>query len=252
MLTTNILSQIGLSENEITLYTALLRRGKLGYSELAKETKLNRSSVYPVSKRLIEAGLIAEDTSSPVAMLVALPPKNLSLMVEREKAAVEHKEALAKEAIANLQGLAEAATYPLPQTIMVTAERVTQYLHESTKRWNTDIKATDGIWWGYQDPSFVEHYGEWIKWYWKQSSSKGVLSHIITHETKAERELEAAVPKDRHIQIMENMTFTGTQWANGHSIILINTSTEKHYLTEIIDPVLAANTREIFRKLWEK
>lgn len=50
------LKKIGLGEKEITLYMALLRRGKMKPSELATLTKINRATVYSIVKGLTSKG----------------------------------------------------------------------------------------------------------------------------------------------------------------------------------------------------
>ncbi len=246
------LEQLGLTENAAKAYLALITQGRLSYTDLAKQSGLNRASLYPLCKSLIDLGLVVEDQSNPVAQLVAQPVSRIKSMAQQELDEAERKMDLANQVIKELSAAAEKAVYPLPQTILITQDKIRSYIYESTKRWNESARATDKTWWGYQDPSFLEYYGDWIEWFWKQPSSKGITASLMSHESPIEEHMREATPSTRRIRVMKNTTFTGTQWACGSSIILINTAAEKHYLTEIIDPMLAANTREIFRQLWEK
>lgn len=52
------LRQLGLSDKEISIYTSLLRYGKLNVSELAKKTRIKRTGLYYVLPNLLDKGLI--------------------------------------------------------------------------------------------------------------------------------------------------------------------------------------------------
>ena len=52
------LNEIGLSNNEIKIYLALLKSGLLNPTQLAEKTGLHRSYVYDTLERLLEKGII--------------------------------------------------------------------------------------------------------------------------------------------------------------------------------------------------
>jgi sugar-specific transcriptional regulator TrmB len=74
-----LLNRLGFSDKEITVYTAILRYGKISPASLAKLTKLNRTTVYSVAKELIKQGVIAEDLGGPSLLLVAKSPQALEI-----------------------------------------------------------------------------------------------------------------------------------------------------------------------------
>lgn len=53
-----ILQEIGLTNSEIIVYTALLKSGSTKVGELMKRINLHRSRVYEAIERLIENGLV--------------------------------------------------------------------------------------------------------------------------------------------------------------------------------------------------
>ncbi|MBI2631761.1 winged helix-turn-helix transcriptional regulator, partial [Candidatus Pacearchaeota archaeon] len=52
------LKEVGLTDNEIKIYLALLRQSPLNPSQLAEKTGLHRSYIYDTLERLLEKGII--------------------------------------------------------------------------------------------------------------------------------------------------------------------------------------------------
>ncbi|MCA9485394.1 MAG: helix-turn-helix domain-containing protein [Nanoarchaeota archaeon] len=56
----NVLKEFGLTENEISIFLVLVKKGSLSVTSIAKETGLNRPYVYYALERLLEKGYISE------------------------------------------------------------------------------------------------------------------------------------------------------------------------------------------------
>ena len=89
-----ILNELGLSENEVQLYLALLPAGKLTVGELVKRAKTNRSNTYFFLQSLQEKGLVEIDRTTSVLSVIANDPAQLSLIAEKNQnkfARLKHK-----------------------------------------------------------------------------------------------------------------------------------------------------------------
>ncbi len=84
-----ILKKIGLLDNEIVVYLALLRLGPESVTILHKETGLHRTHIYDLLEKLKEKGLISEYIQSGVKYFKAMPPKRLLAYLDEQKATVE-------------------------------------------------------------------------------------------------------------------------------------------------------------------
>lgn len=95
---TPALQSLGLSEQECRFYIAALTLGKSPVSKIARESNLNRSSVYTIVEHLAEKGLISRSKRSSGLVITATSPKHLLTLQE------EQTDKLAKQ-VAQLQDL---------------------------------------------------------------------------------------------------------------------------------------------------
>ncbi len=83
------LKEIGLSEKEAEVYLALLQGDSFSILEIAKKTKINRTTIYPVIKSLSEKGLVSETTTNKKINYQAESPDRLETFIERQKILLE-------------------------------------------------------------------------------------------------------------------------------------------------------------------
>ncbi len=247
------LEKIGLNEKEIRVYLALLKHGKTKPSVLATLTKLNRATIYNIAKNLLSMGIITEDISDKKLHFAPLPPKNLSGILEQKKREIQEKEELIKKAVNELSLITADKIYPVPKIRFVEENDLEKFLFDNTIKWQKEVIATDGIWWGFQDHSFVEHYEKWIDSTWKTAESKheNYRGQLFSNVSEIENKMKTKHFKlKRNIRFLEGMNFTATVWVCGDYLVLISTHKRPFYLFEIHDKVLAHNMREMFKKLW--
>ncbi|MEI7741397.1 MAG: helix-turn-helix domain-containing protein [bacterium] len=246
----NNLKDLGFSEKEISIYLALLKRGKALPSEIAKLTGLNRSTVYSVAGELIKRGVITEDLGGPVRYFAALPPEELMGLADRESQALSKKKKLIEEAIGSLKVFSEKATYSPPKIVFKTQEEISSYLHKRTDEWNRSILKSDKTWWGFQDHTFVETHQDWINWYWAHVPDDLHLS-LLSNKSETETQMKQKKYDHREIRFWKEADeFTSTVWVCGDYLIMIITRSEPYSLVEIHDAVLAKNMREVFKGIW--
>jgi sugar-specific transcriptional regulator TrmB len=83
-----ILLQLGLQDNEITVYLLLLASPRLTAQQIAERTGIKRTNTYRVIDSLIEQGLIARD-ASPVSKFSAAEPQRLQKILEEKQLALK-------------------------------------------------------------------------------------------------------------------------------------------------------------------
>ena len=244
---TSVLTQLGFSEKEITVYIEVLKRGKALPAEIAKLTGLNRSTVYNVASELQKRGVLTEDLGGPTRYLVALPVEDLMQLAIREEQELQKKKKLIQTAIGELQGIAASAVYAPPKITFITQEEIESFLHKRTGEWNRSIMERDGVWWGFQDNTFVDAYNDWIHWYWKQVPPKLHVT-LLSNKSETEREMKKSKYPQREIRFWKDANqFTATMWVCGDYLVMTSTRQEPHYLVEIHDATLAHNMREVFQ-----
>lgn len=79
------LQRIGLSNNEATVYLALLKRASSKAGKISKYTQLNRTTTYDVLKRLLDKGLIGYVVKGKVKYFEVVNPKQLKEFIKEKE-----------------------------------------------------------------------------------------------------------------------------------------------------------------------
>ncbi len=99
------LKEIGLSEKEAEVYIALLQGDSFSVIEIAKITKIKRSTIYPLIKSLSKKGLVSETTSNKKTNYQAEPPERLETYVEEQKLVLEENSKKLKDIIPQFKSI---------------------------------------------------------------------------------------------------------------------------------------------------
>ena len=108
----NFLSELGLSAEEILIYTTLARKGPLTVLNLAKETNINRTRVYRLLENLKTLGFIEELIDEHRKLSKAADLHILDMLVRKQ----ETKSRYLRDTIAEVSGYFNMAYASNPQT----------------------------------------------------------------------------------------------------------------------------------------
>ena len=244
------LGKLGFSDKESGVYLALLQHGTMTPAEIAKLTRISRPTVYSVSKELVKKGVVIEDLGGSSRSLIAKQPEDLAILVNREQRALDLKKATVQSAIGELKKIAQSSKYSIPKIVFIPEEEIEGYLYKQTPAWNTSIKETKTFYWGFQDPSLVGHYQEWIDWYWEQKDQ--AVIRMITSKSNIEEQMATRNISNRQIRYWPGAAaFTAATWVMGDYITMINTKHHPFSLIEIHDAMMAENLRQLFSGIWK-
>ena len=87
----DFLQELGLTQNEIKIYSALLRLGSVASGKITYETALHRSRVYEGLNRLVEKGLVSFVKKGNVTFFAATSSEKILDVLEEEKKQAEEK-----------------------------------------------------------------------------------------------------------------------------------------------------------------
>ena len=247
-----ILKKIGFNDKEVEIYLEALRLGRSTPVRIAKNTGINRTTVYSVAKSLIQKGVLTEDIGQKYIYLIALPPEQLANMLEKKKKAIKEEEELITQAMEELSKLPTSQQYSMPKIRFIEESDLEDYLYKQTDEWNASAKKYDSTWWGFQDHPIVANYKKWIDDFWLRiPSAKSVKLKMFSNPSEIEKKMI-----DKHIDRRQidfwgtGKNFTSSFWITGDYIIMIYTQNRPFYLIEIYNPVMAHNLREVFSNLW--
>ena len=251
------LKQFGLSENEVAIYLEALSLGKATPARIAASTGINRATVYTVAKVLVKKGLVAEDLGGKTTYLVPTPPRDLSILINREKRALENKEKLLSEAIRELETLPTSTQFALPTIKFVQDSAAREFMFAQRSKWVASSAKYDSTWWGFRDHTFAEQYQEWIDTMWKeeQNNPTGFSIKLLANpldQSKIDKELnERKYPVCRQVLPWKGDTpFKSSTWVAGDYIVMCVTNERPFYIIEIYNPVLAEDLVKIFKEMW--
>ena len=246
------LANLGFSVKEAKLYLAVLQHQQITPADLARVTKINRATVYHIAMGLVSRGVIAEELGGKKRMFVALPPTALEQTLEQQRRELTQQETMVKQTIGKLSVLTAKKEYPVPKVRFVPEEQLKKFLHQEAAVWSASVLKNDlqKTWWGFQDPSLVEHYEEWINWYW-QTADKSIQLKMYSHDAPIEKKFVGKYAQRQLRSFGVQMDFSATTWVTGEYVIMIYTQQRPHYLVEIHDARFAENLREFFVRSWE-
>lgn len=247
------LKMLGFTNTEVEIYLEVLKLGRATPVRIAKNTGINRTTIYSSYKNLVKKGMMVEDIGNKYTYLIALPPKNLYSQIEKQEKQLEEEKKLINQAVSELKDLPINTQFAIPKIRFIEELDLDDYLYKRTDEWNKNIKQHDKTWWGFQDHTFIDHYKKWTIDYWdKFKSSEGILEKIISNQSETEKQMAEKLIGQREILFGKKISITSSFWVGGDYIIMIYTQNKPFYLIEIYNPVMAYNLREIFKTLWQE
>lgn len=248
------LQQLDFSDKEIAVYLCILENGKLSAAAVSRITKINRTTVYSVSKELIKKGIIHEDLGGTNRYYTALPPEELKSLYKTEEEKLNQKKAVIEDTIRELSVLPKSKQYSVPKIRFIDESHMNDFLFKQLPVWIESAKKQDDHnWWGFQDATILEEYKDWTEFHWK-IFPEDFGTRLITNDKQAEKELtKKIVNEKRQVKYWDKtVNFTATHTVLGDYVLFAVTNQHPHYLVETHDAVMAQNLREMFKGLWEK
>jgi len=249
------LQKLEFTDKEIAVYLCIQENGKLSAADVSRITKVNRTTVYSVSKELVKKGIIQEDISGTTTYYTALPPEDLRTLYVSEEKELEEKKTAIEKAILELQALPKSKNYSVPKIRFIEEDKLEDHLFKQTPVWfESAVRNGELSWWGFEDSSWINLYPEWIKFHW-ETAPKNLGAHLITddHDFKNASDNKNVNPL-RQIKLIDAKQgqFTANQAVLGDYVVFIMTKQKPYYMIEIHDSVMAHNLRETFKLLWDK
>lgn len=243
-----ILLGLGLSEKEVLLYLTIIKAKQITAADIAKKTKLKRTTVYAVLDKLIVRRLIAKQPDKKVDVFYSLPTDSLNTIFAKDESALLKKKELAKRASLELAQFGANAIFSIPKTTFVPEEDFVDFSYANTEKWNKSMSQYDNTLWGFSTPTYIQEFTDYVEW-WSKKAENIIKLKLFSAQTKSEVELSKKYPH-REIKAWPGKKFDTSLTVQGDYVIIEHTNTRPFYLIEIFDKVLADNMREMFKVMW--
>jgi DNA-binding MarR family transcriptional regulator len=245
----SLLQTLGLNEKEIRLYSAVLNVKQITPAALAKAVGIKRTTTYSMVRGLIEKGLLLEDNTRRPRVFRVAGRAEINIAINIEKRRSEERQSILAELGEKASQKVSEDTYPVPQIRFVEEEKISQFLNQRIVDWNKSMDEIDSVFWGYQDPTFLERYESWIGKYWEYAP-KHFEVKLLTNLAPSEKKVSGKYDR-RYTKFWGEATnFLSTTWVIGDYIVMINTRQHPFYLVEIHNKLMAHDQREVFKNLW--
>lgn len=99
------LQEIGLADKEAAVYLALLQVDNASVLDIAKKTKINRTTIYFVIESLIKKGLVSEVQQGKKTYYAAEPPERLETYIERQKTVLDEHSRRLKDMLPEIKAI---------------------------------------------------------------------------------------------------------------------------------------------------
>ncbi len=224
------LSELGLSEAEIELYTQLIKSGETSASELAKRIDRNRSFVYDRLARLEEMGLVSYVKQGSRKSFRAAPPKQLLTILE------EREERL-RETVKTLESYKEHAPKEPLVEVFSSAKGVRTVLRRELE--DTQEALISGSVKGFQNalPVFINTFAN-------RAKERGVRARLLTSDGV---ELPGASTK----LLSEQEQSLTTEFIFDKGVVTV-TWTDVPVAVLIDSEEVAKNATMLFESIWER
>lgn len=250
-----LLKNINFNNKEIQVYLCILEHGKISNAAVSKITKINRTTVYSVSKELIKKGVITEEIGGAHGYYTALPIEELRELYKKEEELLVKKRDQIESLIKELQVIPKSKNYSVPKIKFIEEYQLNDFLYRRLPFWIESAKNKDFNWWGFQDPSVLEQYKEWNNYFW-DIIPENMGIRVFTNKKQPENsmaEKAGDLKERRQVKYLDGgREFSASYQVIGDYVIFLASSQHPHYLVEIHDVVMAENLRGIFREMWDR
>ena len=240
METEETLKEIGLEDEEIKVYLAMLEIGSSLASRIAEKTKINRSHVYQLLERLISKGFVSYVIKENRKYFSAVnPEKIIEIVKEREQKL--------KNILPNL----------LQLTTLTKEKPIVEVLEgkEGIKTILNDILRVKKDWLGFgssgKGPEILSFYAE--HWEKEREKLKIPMRAILDNsESGIKRGNELSKRKYTEIRYMlEEYSSPSSTWIYGDRITFIIWSKEHPFGIRIKSKEVTDNYKKHFEVLWK-
>lgn len=245
------LEALDLNGSELAVYKAVLAAGAIAPAALAKTAGVKRTTAYSVARSLVEKGLLTEDATRRPRVFTPATPEQVIAIIDADKKRAAAREESLRHLANELSKISAEKSYPVPTIRFIEEGRIREFLYQQDSIWDQSIlESGEGEWLGFQDHTFVEHYGAWIREYWK-GAPKHIEVKLLSNRAPAELAFAEDKLERRTIKFWgEAANFLSTTWVCGDYLVMVNTRTKPFYLVEVHDARMAHDQREIFKNLW--
>jgi len=233
------LRELGLANEEIEVYLAMLKLGPSLASKVSEETKINRSHVYQLLERLIAKGFVSYVIKENRKYFSAVNPEKIIEIIKE-------KEQKLKDILPNLLSL---ASLEKEKPIVEIFER-----KEGIKTILNDILKIKEEWLAFGSSGKGQEVLSFYAEHWEKEREKlkiNLRGILDCSESGLKRGKEIAQRKYTKIRyVKDNYSSPSSTWIYGDRLAFVIWSKEHSFAIRMVSKEIANNFRKHFEVLW--
>jgi len=174
----NILKQIGLSENETSIYLALLSSGSLSVYEIASKTGIYRPNVYDKLETLLKKGLVSYVIKNSKKYFIAAEPEKIQEYLDEEADEIKQNKEKLKTILPQLSSMSTLPKVSTKVEVFEGREGLKVFLRDITRT------AKEVLITGIDDAKYNETLPIFMPKYFKELKAKKIKEKVITADRK--------------------------------------------------------------------
>lgn len=188
-----IFKKIGLTETETALYLAGLEYSTLGVSELEKQTRIKRTTIYHAIETLMQKGLASKVSTGARVKFTMTKPENIKKLIEKEIVKMENRKNDLDEIIPLLQQKTKINESDVRISHFEGIEGIKLVVEEAlyckSRKWDI-IAPTKNF--------FSEFDTEYARYYISARKSRGIISRSLWEYDPNRKTLGPETIKERN------------------------------------------------------
>ena len=237
-----VLSKIGLTKNEINVYTTLLKLGNALAGEITSYSGIHRRTVYDAIERLIEKGLVSFVVINNRKWFKAADPSRFLIVVDEQKSKLDNIKISIQQLIPQLRALP-----------IVKEKQDVLYFKgkEGLKTVYEDILATGKSYIGYGPGIHIDSLLKaYFKDYVKRRIKKGMKLKMIWDERSREKYFTKTPLVESRFLPNEVCSYAALR-IYGNKVALMLFSEEQPLAVVIENKAIADGYRKYFEVMWK-
>lgn len=230
---------LGLSEKEIKTYIALLKFEKISILKLSRNTKINRSSLYPILDNLLDLGIIKITRKKKRKLYYPLNPSHIKQIINERKEALN----LIKPQLIDLHKN-KSESY----NIKFYKEKINFFskINPQTKNKKSELLYIGALKDLYKTfPDFEKKF--------QKKETKNLKLRAIVNSDKESKTKTAEINRAENINIKllpSDLFFLRANFLIYHDKIFVNSLSENFFMIEIKSKILSNSHKAIFELAW--
>lgn len=238
----DILKQIGLSENETSIYLVLLSNGSLSAYEIASKTGIYRPNVYDKLETLLKKGLVSYVIKNSKKYFTAAEPEKIQAYLNEEQDKIKENKEILKSILPELSALASLPKIPTKVEVFEGKEGLKVFLKDITRT------AKEVLISGIDDSKYNKTLPIFMSKYFAQLKAKKIKERVITADRSNIFQFNNPTTTYRYLPEKEFNSTNTFIYANKIAIVSWNTPPT---VIRIENKTLANTYRQHFEHLWK-